>query len=135
MFPIHRKGTAVIESKNVSDSSTFTACKWCGQSIAVSHGRGRPKKLCKQSCKQRAYESRKYGIGEMWDHFENTYTNCYICEEPLNWNEPQSMCVDHIIATVHGGRTDIENLRPVHLVCNLRKGYSLIEPPKLSEPV
>lgn len=62
----------------------------------------------------------------MWEHFEKTYTHCYLCREPLDWNEPQSMCTDHMIATVHGGRTDVENLRPVHLRCNGRKHQTLI---------
>ena len=70
----------------------------------------------------------------MWDLFENTYSDCYLCQQPLDWDDPQSLCVDHVIATVHGGRTDIENLRPVHLICNLRKGYSLIEDPHSSKP-
>ncbi|MCS4535063.1 hypothetical protein [Corynebacterium sp. HS2168-gen11] len=32
-------------------------CQWCGQDI-VTTGRGRPRKFCKPSCKQRAYEQR-----------------------------------------------------------------------------
>ncbi|MBU5655326.1 MULTISPECIES: hypothetical protein [Corynebacterium] len=32
-------------------------CQWCGKEIAQG-GRGRPRKFCSPSCKQRAYEQR-----------------------------------------------------------------------------
>lgn len=103
---------------------SFSECMWCGREFQAAR-RGRPAKYCKQSCKQRAYESRKFCIGEIWDHFQATYVDCYLCGEPLDWGTPQSLCMDHVIATVHGGRTDVENLRPVHLLCNARKGARL----------
>lgn len=34
------------------------ACAWCGKEIPVNHGRGRKRKYCGPSCKQRAYEQR-----------------------------------------------------------------------------
>lgn len=33
-------------------------CQWCGGEVAVQ-GRGRPRKYCSSSCKQRAYEQRQ----------------------------------------------------------------------------
>lgn len=106
-------------------TSRFSSCLWCGSEFKAS-GVGRPRKYCKKSCRQRAYESRKWGIGEMWEHFEKTYTDCYLCDAPLDWKAPQTMCVDHMISTVHGGRTDVANLRPVHLRCNGLKASTLI---------
>lgn len=46
--------------KRVTRSSTTTSvstCSWCGKEL-YSSGRGRPRKYCSQSCKQRAYEQR-----------------------------------------------------------------------------
>lgn len=37
-------------------------CAWCGAEI-VSAGRGRPRKYCSASCKQRAYEQRHNVVG------------------------------------------------------------------------
>ncbi|ADL10490.1 hypothetical protein LJU02_05215 [Corynebacterium pseudotuberculosis] len=37
-------------------------CAWCGKEFA-SPGRGRPKKFCSHSCRQRAYEQRTASIG------------------------------------------------------------------------
>ncbi|MCP1387029.1 hypothetical protein M5J20_02330 [Corynebacterium sp. TA-R-1] len=33
-------------------------CLWCGQELEAQQGRGRKRKYCGQSCKQRAYEQR-----------------------------------------------------------------------------
>lgn len=106
-------------------SSRITSCKWC-RSPLTHVERGRPRKYCSHSCRQRAYESRKWGIEEVWQHFRQSYKHCYLCGTPLDWSQQQTVCVDHMIATVHGGRTDVENLRPVHLGCNARKGAKLI---------
>lgn len=42
-------------------------CRWCGRAIAASE-LGRPKQYCRQSCRQRAYESRRrsteVGLGD-----------------------------------------------------------------------
>lgn len=100
-------------------------CAWCGKEVPKA-SRGRPRKFCCSAHKQRAYESRKYGIGEIWKELSNKYSSCYLCGKPLNYSRPQTVCMDHMIATVHGGRTDVENLRPVHLECNARKGAKLI---------
>ncbi|MDO5031606.1 hypothetical protein [Corynebacterium sp.] len=37
-------------------------CQWCGKDIAQG-GRGRPRKFCSASCKQRAYEQRHNVVG------------------------------------------------------------------------
>ncbi|MFB9907018.1 hypothetical protein [Allokutzneria oryzae] len=33
-------------------------CGWCGQRLADGEGRGRPRRYCGHSCRQRAYERR-----------------------------------------------------------------------------
>lgn len=87
---------------------------------------GRPKKYCKHSCRQRAYESRKYGIEEVWGNLRRQYDSCYLCDERLDWNNHQGIVMDHMVATVWGGRTVPENLRPVHAACNTAKGSRLL---------
>lgn len=56
------------------------------------------------------------------------YDHCYLCDELLDWSDEKSICLDHMLATVHGGRTRPSNLRPVHVICNLRKGATLLHP-------
>ncbi|ARU46133.1 hypothetical protein [Corynebacterium silvaticum] len=43
-------------------TSRLNTCAWCGKEFA-SPGRGRPKKFCSHSCRQRAYEQRTASIG------------------------------------------------------------------------
>ncbi|MDO5077368.1 MAG: hypothetical protein Q4D83_08790 [Corynebacterium sp.] len=39
-------------------------CEWCGKPIDVSRGRGRPRRYCSRSCRQRAYEQRNHRTGK-----------------------------------------------------------------------
>jgi hypothetical protein len=42
-----------------SDPGRIRHCGWCRRPVDQQAGRGRPKKFCKQSCRQRDYESRE----------------------------------------------------------------------------
>ncbi|WP_366937757.1 HNH endonuclease [uncultured Corynebacterium sp.] len=110
----------------MTEKKTLKTCANCGKLIPKSPS-NRPRKYCKRSCRQRAYESRKYNIHGLWKTLAE-YEFCYLCGELLDWAAPQSICTDHMIATVYGGRTVPENVRPVHIVCNLKKGSTLIAP-------
>ncbi|WP_244429030.1 hypothetical protein [Corynebacterium halotolerans] len=48
---------ARVEAVTFSSTAPAAACAWCGKELHSS-GRGRPRKYCSQSCKQRAYEQR-----------------------------------------------------------------------------
>lgn len=39
-------------------------CEWCGKPIVVENMRGRPKRYCSRSCRQRAYEHRNHKLGK-----------------------------------------------------------------------
>ena len=43
-------------------------CRWCGRSFVVATGRGRPRRYCKQGCRQQAHLARKlaasHGLGD-----------------------------------------------------------------------
>lgn len=110
----------------MTEEKTLNICAYCGKSIPKSPS-NRPRKYCKRSCRQRAYESRKYNIHDLWKALAE-YEFCYLCGGLLDWGAPQSICTDHMIATVYGGRTVPENVRPVHVACNLQKGSRLIDP-------
>jgi 5-methylcytosine-specific restriction endonuclease McrA len=60
-------------------------------------------------------------------------TDCYICSEPINLSAPRSavadgwkrgLHIDHVIPIALGGSDIIENVRPSHAICNLRKSSS-----------
>lgn len=112
-------------------------CIWC-ESPMEPNPSGRKKKYCKRSCRQRAYEARvgrsfsaageQPEIVQVWNSLRDQYSDCYLCGLPLDYSDSTSVCFDHMIATVWGGRTDVDNLRPVHVGCNLKKAAKLISP-------
>lgn len=59
MFPMVLLWAKVVP---VTRTQTHTTCEWCGKEV-VQSGRGRPRKFCSSSCKQRAYEQRNNVVG------------------------------------------------------------------------
>ena len=60
---------------------------------------------------------------------------CHICNEDINLNAPKSvgkfgwergLHLDHVIPLSKGGEDTIENIRPAHGQCNLRKHTSIL---------
>jgi len=68
------------------------------------------------------------------DVLEKYGTDCHICEEPIDFNAPRKVGIegwekglhlDHFIPLTKGGGDSIENMRPSHGICNIRKGNKL----------
>jgi 5-methylcytosine-specific restriction endonuclease McrA len=58
-------------------------------------------------------------------------SNCHLCGEPIDLQAPRSprfanwqlgLHIDHLVPVANGGSDDIENVKPAHAVCNLKKG-------------
>jgi len=58
-------------------------------------------------------------------------SNCYICNKKIDLNATRStgklgwqngLHLDHVIPISRGGIDSIENIRPSHAICNLKKG-------------
>lgn len=88
---------------------------------------GRPRIYCPDTpCRARHHQKRKFGydlIG-VRDTHGNT---CYLCGEVVNLEGrgTAAPCIDHVLPVIAGGTNHIDNLRLVHLRCNLRKGDRL----------
>lgn len=41
-------------------------CAYCGRSFTASSGPGRPRKYCRRSCRQRAFEQRRLAGDQAW---------------------------------------------------------------------
>ena len=63
--------------------------------------------------------------------------NCYLCNKPIDFKSPTrvgspgwefSFHPDHVIPLSKGGPNIIENIRPSHAQCNIRKASSLGNP-------
>ncbi|WP_018339746.1 hypothetical protein [Corynebacterium caspium] len=51
-----------MDQVKISAADPIPTCAWCGKELLIS-GRGRPRKYCSPSCKQRAYEQRHNVVG------------------------------------------------------------------------
>lgn len=58
-------------------------------------------------------------------------TDCHLCNQKIDLEAPRTasikgyefgLQVDHLIPLVKGGSDNIENVRPSHAICNMRKG-------------
>ena len=58
-------------------------------------------------------------------------TNCHICNEPIDLKAPRALRfkgwenglhLDHVIPISKGGPDTIDNIRPAHGLCNMKKG-------------
>ena len=58
-------------------------------------------------------------------------TNCHICLDPIDLNANRStnkpnwqkgLHIDHVIPICKGGDNTLENVRPAHALCNIKKG-------------
>ena len=52
----NRLRTVTIRERRIGQKTAV--CAWCGKEIELNQGRGRKRKYCGPSCKQRAYEQR-----------------------------------------------------------------------------
>jgi 5-methylcytosine-specific restriction endonuclease McrA len=61
-------------------------------------------------------------------------SDCYLCKNPIDLSTSRaigskgweySLHIEHVIPLSKGGNDTIENVRPSHALCNLRKGASL----------
>lgn len=51
----------MIRSVTVTIQDGHSRCQWCGVVFADSEGPGRPRRYCRRSHRQRAYEARRLG--------------------------------------------------------------------------
>jgi len=62
-------------------------------------------------------------------------TKCYICKKEIDmsasrWtgrgNWENGLHFDHVVPLSRGGSDTIDNIRPSHALCNIKKGYKII---------
>ena len=110
-------------------------CRACGSSFAArvpSHV------YCRPACRAKATR-RPPGRRRDHAHYINRKVRdaviarfgrrCYLCSRdvvaPTVPFTPESLTIDHVIPVSAGGTDDIDNLRAVHLACNVAKGDRL----------
>lgn len=60
-------------------------------------------------------------------------STCYLCSGSIDLDAPRrsplGLSIDHVRPRSLGGSDDIENLRPVHFRCNLKRGNRMPSKP------
>lgn len=83
----------------------------------------------RQSLKRGAVDAETFSYMEI---FERDGWLCGICEEPvdplLEYPEPMSRSLDHVVPLARGGSHVRENAQLAHLLCNVRKGDREVAP-------
>lgn len=116
-------------------------CGWCGEDVVVPPNFTSNRKYhpdCKIQAKRARYriktvkrQNRTVKPSRLSaDQVLALYgPNCAICDEPIDDSLPRTsklgLTVDHVIPLSKGGLDTIENMRPAHWVCNVRKGNKL----------
>lgn len=116
-------------------------CGWCGEDVIVPPNFTSNRKYhpdCKIQAKRARYriktvkrQSRTVKPSRLSaDQVLALYgPNCSICHEPIDDTLPRTsklgLTVDHVIPLSKGGLDTIDNMRPAHWVCNVRKGNKI----------
>ena len=70
----------------------------------------------------------KYTLEEVFDKWG---TDCHICQKPIDLTAPRrvgrkgwenGLHLDHIISLSNGGSDTLDNVKPAHGFCNIKKG-------------
>ena len=92
-----------------------------------------PDKIKSHKQKRRATQAKvrtePYTIQQVIDTYGS---NCHICQEPIDLNAPRhsmqgkgwehGLHIDHVVSIFNDGSDTIDNVKPAHAICNLRKG-------------
>ena len=111
-------------------------CGWCGEPRTFDISESTPTayhESCTKEARSARYRiktvkrqkvSKPYRISHE-QIFRDYGSNCHVCQEPIDLELPRTnrfgFTVDHLIPISKGGTDAIENLRPAHWICNIRK--------------
>jgi len=80
-------------------------CEHCGRTVEVGQGVGRPRKYCRRSCRQRAYERRRHQGDVAWGDARLVAMACELAELEDRQDRVRDL-VDQL-------RFDVDDGRPV----------------------
>lgn len=131
------KKVATYQKKWVKENPE-SAKKWAKEnpeSVNASQRKWSKNNLEKESAKVRKRRALKMGNGHIpysiEDVLEKYGTKCHICNLEINTNANRQpgkdgwqngLHIDHLIPISRGGADTLENVRPAHGLCNVKKG-------------
>lgn len=116
-------------------------CGWCGEDVVVAPNFTSGRKYhdnCKIEARRARYRIKTVRRQSLTvnpsrlaaDEVVRVYgSDCHICQEPIDLGLPrthkQGLTVDHVIPLSKGGTDTINNMKPAHWLCNIKKGNKL----------
>jgi 5-methylcytosine-specific restriction endonuclease McrA len=101
------------------------------------YGKENPEKIRENARKRRALvrnsESLPYTEAQVLTAYG---LECYLCKSLIDLNAPRNcrgirwefgLHIDHVVPIVSGGPDTLENVRPTHAICNMKKGDKMPE--------
>jgi 5-methylcytosine-specific restriction endonuclease McrA len=109
---------------------------------AKKRAQGGPKKLVVMSlerrtkCREVSRRRRAKKLGLPWEYYTEAQVlelygnNCHVCLEPVSFDSERrpgylnwelGLHIDHLIPISKGGGDTLENVRPAHGICNIKK--------------
>ena len=128
----HRKQVAKHSAKyreNNLEKSRTASLKW---------NKEHPEKMNAAARKRRAVKLEN-GYSEYTNAqiLEKYGVLCYLCKDPINLEAPRrigkgkgwqlGLHIDHVLPIIAGGSDTLENVRPTHAICNMKKGAKMAE--------
>ena len=108
------------------------------RAASLSWLKNNPEKNRQASRKRRAKKLQNEHSNYTENQVINLYgTDCYLCNKPINLTIQRrigkekgwqlSLHIDHIVPIIDGGPDTLENVRPTHAICNMKKGSRMAE--------
>ena len=131
----------IVAQRQRNTEPKILICGWCQGEVIVppnftSNRKYHPK--CKIEAKRASYRIKTVKRQSKTvkptrlaaDKVVETYgSDCHICRQPIDLTlartSREGLTVDHVIPLSKGGLDTIDNMRPAHWICNVRKGDKL----------
>lgn len=134
----------------------YNTCSVCGVEYCPLQVRSKGRTYCSEPCRQkskrithpererdrrlnRQHAKRSAGLAETITRAQlraRDGDECYLCGEVIDfeiqWPNPQSPSMDHLVPLSKGGLHQIENTAMTHLKCNMRKGVKVATPGEMT---
>lgn len=130
------------EAEKARKAPIETRCIACGETFTYVR-KARPREYCDPCIRARRLSQfrdswyRRNAImrdGEMVtmaDLVADWGASCYLCEGSIDldlaWPDGMAFSFDHVVPLARGGEHSRANLRPAHLVCNIKKGAKMLQ--------
>ena len=108
------------------------------RAISLKWNKEHPERMREVSRKRRANKLQNGHMPYTETQVLDLYgTNCHLCQGPIDMEAPRrinklkgwelALHIDHVVPIIAGGPDTLENVRPSHAICNMKKGAKMTD--------